>query len=136
MSYDPSTSFERRRWFHQKLFELTTSLFITPVPDPEHVVNRLHRTPLKNLHIGSLMEGPGSGNAKTVRIDFANGFTEGEQPVEQVQMEAQYLRRTCICPMMRVVKQSLEAVLPLQREHLVGDRRVCPLVDDHNIDVL
>src|SRR2546423_15580739 len=82
------------------------------------------------------MECPGARNTETISVDLANCLPKCQHTIKEMQVKAQYFTRTGIGAMMRVVKERFEPVLALESQHLVGNNRISPFVDDDDIHIL
>ena len=82
----------------------------------------------EGFYIGGLMEGPDARHAETIGIDAADGFTEGQHAIHQVQMKPEYLSGARIGPVMAVMEQGQELVARLEGQNAVDHEGIVPLV--------
>ena len=71
-----SATLQRTGWLEQKLHQLTRTLIITPVADPEDIGLLFFTSGSKNLGIGSFVKSPNPGHTESVRIDSTDGLAE------------------------------------------------------------
>src|SRR6185437_105435 len=89
---------------NEKLFELASALFITPIADPNHVgvFGGIDRKEMSG--IGGFVESPRSLNSEAVNVNAADCVAECQRSVEFVQRKPEDFFRIRVCPMMSVVE--------------------------------
>src|SRR6185312_13177369 len=123
------------RRLDQELFQLGGAFIVAPVADPYNVNLFAALERMELLDVSGFMKSPCPVYAETINIDAADGLAKGKNAIHQVQMEFEDFTGPSVSAMMAIMEQRDEAELLFQREHLVYDLRIIPLVQQNEISL-
>src|ERR1041385_3594882 len=121
------------RRLNQEFLQFGGAFIVTPVADPDHINFLAALEWTKLLNVSGFMKSPRPVDSEAVDVNAADGLTERQYAIHQVQMKFQDFAGPSVSTMMAVMEQSNEAELFLQSEHLIDHLRIIPFVQQHQM---